>query len=120
MYVVHCPLIGDAPYLLTASHIRVPCTAASVARVVINDPWHGPGVLAGEYSAGRAQFDTNVANALQGRSYRERLQVTAGWFNETLPASQVKRIAFLRLDGDLYVSTMDALQALYDKVAPGG
>ena len=26
----------------------------------------------------------------------------------------------LRLDGDLYESTMDALNALYDKVAPGG
>ncbi|KMW58587.1 Macrocin-O-methyltransferase [Candidatus Rhodobacter oscarellae] len=29
-------------------------------------------------------------------------------------------MALLRLDGDLYESTMDALTALYDKVCPGG
>lgn len=29
-------------------------------------------------------------------------------------------ISFLRLDGDLYVSTMDPLLALYDRVSPGG
>ena len=26
----------------------------------------------------------------------------------------------LRLDGDMYASTMDALEPLYDKVSPGG
>ena len=30
------------------------------------------------------------------------------------------RIAFLRLDGDLYESTRDALRALYPLVSPGG
>jgi hypothetical protein len=29
-------------------------------------------------------------------------------------------LAVLRLDGDLYESTMDALNPLYDKVSPGG
>lgn len=43
-----------------------------------------------------------------------------GWFKDTLPTAPVDMIALLRLDGDLYESTMDALNALYDKVVPGG
>ena len=43
-----------------------------------------------------------------------------GWFNETLPLVPVGRIALLRLDGDMYSSTMTALQALYPKVEPSG
>ena len=43
-----------------------------------------------------------------------------GWFKDTLKDAPIERLALLRLDGDLYESTMDALLALYDKVAPGG
>ena len=43
-----------------------------------------------------------------------------GWFKDTLKNPPVARLALLRLDGDLYESTMDALVPLYDKVAPGG
>lgn len=43
-----------------------------------------------------------------------------GWFRDTLHKAPTDQIALLRLDGDLYESTMDALTALYDKVAEGG
>lgn len=43
-----------------------------------------------------------------------------GWFRGTLPTAPVDQLALLRLDGDLYESTMDALAALCDKVAKGG
>ena len=45
-----------------------------------------------------------------------------GWFQDTLPkyASEIKDIALLRLDGDLYESYMVSLEALWDKVVPGG
>jgi O-methyltransferase len=43
-----------------------------------------------------------------------------GWFKDTLPAAPIEKLAILRLDGDLYESTSDALNALYDKVSPGG
>jgi O-methyltransferase len=43
-----------------------------------------------------------------------------GWFSETLPSAPVERLALLRLDGDMYESTMDALSALYPKLSPGG
>jgi hypothetical protein len=43
-----------------------------------------------------------------------------GWFSDSLPHAPVGQLAILRLDADLYASTMDALVPLYDKVAPGG
>jgi O-methyltransferase len=43
-----------------------------------------------------------------------------GWFCDTLPLAPIKTISVLRLDGDLYTSTMDGLTNLYDKVSPGG
>jgi O-methyltransferase len=50
----------------------------------------------------------------------DRVRWLRGWFAETLPAAPIGALAVLRLDGDLYVSTRDALEALYDKVSPGG
>jgi hypothetical protein len=43
-----------------------------------------------------------------------------GWFSDTLPTAPIDQIAILRLDGDMYESTMDALNALFDRVTPGG
>jgi len=43
-----------------------------------------------------------------------------GLFKDTLPTAPVRTLALLRLDGDLYESTMDALVHLYWKLAPGG
>jgi len=43
-----------------------------------------------------------------------------GWFKDTLHTDKISKIAVLRLDGDLYESTMDALTALYEKVSKNG
>jgi O-methyltransferase len=43
-----------------------------------------------------------------------------GWFSETLATTPIRQIAVLRLDGDHYSSTMDALNGLYSKVTPRG
>lgn len=43
-----------------------------------------------------------------------------GFFKDTLPRARIKKIALLRLDGDLYESTMDALTSLYPKLSVGG
>ncbi len=43
-----------------------------------------------------------------------------GWFCDTLPVAPIERLAVLRLDGDMYQSTMDALVSLYPKVSQGG
>jgi len=49
-----------------------------------------------------------------------RVEFLKGWFKDTLPGAPIERLAILRLDGDMYSSTMEALEALYDKVSPGG
>ena len=46
--------------------------------------------------------------------------IVKGWFNETCRTANIKSISFLRLDGDLFESTWDAITALYRKVVPGG
>lgn len=43
-----------------------------------------------------------------------------GWFKDSLPQAQIDNLAVLRLDGDLYESTMISLQSLYAKLAVGG
>lgn len=50
----------------------------------------------------------------------ERTVFLKGWFADTLPTAPVERLALLRLDGDMYSSTMDTLTHLYDKLSPGG
>ena len=49
----------------------------------------------------------------QGRPQRRRK--IKGWFRDTLPAAPIERLAVLRLDGDLYESTIQALESLYDR-----
>ena len=43
-----------------------------------------------------------------------------GWFKDTLPLLPAKPLSLIRLDGDMYESTMDALNNLYPKLSPGG
>lgn len=50
----------------------------------------------------------------------DRVRFLKGWFKDTLDSAPIDKLAVLRLDGDMYESTMDALTALYDKVQPGG
>jgi O-methyltransferase len=50
----------------------------------------------------------------------DRVKFLKGWFKDTLPTAPIEKLAILRLDGDMYESTMDGLKALYDKVSPGG
>lgn len=50
----------------------------------------------------------------------ERVRFVQGWFRDTLPVCPVERLALLRLDGDMYESTIVALEALYPKLSIGG
>lgn len=50
----------------------------------------------------------------------DRVRFLKGWFCDTLPTAPIGKIAVLRLDGDYYESTRDALVNLYDKVSVGG
>ncbi|MBR0883962.1 TylF/MycF family methyltransferase [Bradyrhizobium liaoningense] len=50
----------------------------------------------------------------------ENVVFVEGWFKDSLPTAPIEKIAVLRLDGDMYESTIQALNALYHKVSPGG
>jgi O-methyltransferase len=43
-----------------------------------------------------------------------------GFFSDTMPTAPISSIALLRLDGDMYESTIAVLDALYAKISPGG
>jgi len=65
----------------------------------------------------RAEVEANfVKYGLMDRQVR----FLEGWFSDTLPAAPMASLAVLRLDGDMYESTWVALDALYDRVSPGG
>ncbi len=73
----------------------------------------------GDFLAGLDVFEGNLQATLGWRT-NPSLIVYPGWFNETTPAIRTHKIAFLRLDGDLFASTWDAIINLYDLVVPGG
>src|SRR5688572_18776749 len=50
----------------------------------------------------------------------DQVKFLKGWFKDTLPTAPISSIAVLRLDGDYYESTYDALVNLFDKVSIGG
>ena len=43
-----------------------------------------------------------------------------GWFKDTLPKAPIENLAILRIDGDMYGSTMESLKYLYPKLSAGG
>lgn len=50
----------------------------------------------------------------------EQVRFLKGWFNETLPRAPIKQLAVLRIDADMYDSTMDVLNNLYPTLSSGG
>lgn len=50
----------------------------------------------------------------------DRVVFLKGWFKDSLRDASISRLAMVRIDGDMYGSTTDALEALYPKLSPGG
>jgi O-methyltransferase len=50
----------------------------------------------------------------------DQVRFLPGWFSDTLPTAPISTIAVMRLDGDMYDSTMVALRSLYPKLSVGG
>jgi O-methyltransferase len=50
----------------------------------------------------------------------DQVRFLKGWFKDTLPTAPIQKLAILRLDGDMYESTMDGLNNLYSKLSVGG
>jgi O-methyltransferase len=50
----------------------------------------------------------------------DRVRFVEGWFRDTLPGLTGNTWSVVRIDGDMYESTMVALENLYPGLAPGG
>ncbi|HEX8240181.1 MAG TPA: PqqD family peptide modification chaperone [Allosphingosinicella sp.] len=48
------------------------------------------------------------------------VEFVKGWLAESLPRAQIGPLALLRIDVDLYSSTLECLELLYDRVVEGG
>lgn len=83
----------------------------------VMQPGHAPEARFYSWAAPRSEVEENFRR--YGLLDRQ-VELLEGWFADTLPAAPIERLAILRLDGDLYASTRDALQALYFKLSPGG
>ena len=77
------------------------------------DPYHSFPELA-------VSIETVKANFAKYNLLDKNVRFLEGWFKDTLPHAPIRKLALLRLDGDMYESTMDALVHLYPKLSVGG
>jgi O-methyltransferase len=68
-------------------------------------------------AASRAEVEANFAKY---GLLDAQVQFLVGWFEDTLANAPIDQLAVVRLDGDLYQSTMEGLTALYPKLSVGG
>jgi hypothetical protein len=76
-------------------------------------PWPKGGFLA-------ASLEEVKGNFARYGLLDDRVLFLRGWFKNTLPSAPIRQLAILRLDADMYESTLEGLQSLYAKVSPGG
>jgi hypothetical protein len=100
--------------------------------VVVADSFEGlPPPNADEYPADAGlDFSTHEVLAVSQEQVAEnfrtfgllddQVQFVKGWFRDTMPGLRDRQWSVLRLDGDLYESTMDVLTNLYPQLSPGG
>ena len=50
----------------------------------------------------------------------DQVRFLKGWFEDTLPSAPIDALAVVRLDGDMYASTIQAIESLYPKLSVGG
>ncbi len=87
----------------------------------------GEGALAWQRNKDNPYFfdnckaETIYADTAMKMAQVSKYQLVKGWFSDTIPNFEFDEdIAFLRLDGDWYESTMQCMEILYPKVATGG
>jgi O-methyltransferase len=97
--------------------------------VFVADSFQGlPAATVASDDAGYLHLDSGLAVSLDEvrenfRRYQlldDQVRFVKGWFSETLPDLLEERWAVVRLDGDMYESTMDGLVNLYPGLSSGG
>lgn len=72
------------------------------------------------YSELRVSLEEVKDNFAKFNLLNDNIRFIKGWFSDTLPNLQNEQFAVIRLDGDMYSSTIDALNNLYPALSPGG
>lgn len=72
------------------------------------------------YSELAISLETVQGNFAKYGLLDNQVRFLKGWFHETLPTAPIGPLSIARLDGDLYESTIVALDALYPKLSVGG
>lgn len=68
----------------------------------------------------RASREEVEANFRRFGTGTDGVQFVEGWFRDTLPTLRNETFSVIRLDGDMYESTMQALENLYPRLSDGG
>jgi hypothetical protein len=79
----------------------------------VGDPHHTYTELAISLEQVKANFE--VYGLLD-----DQVEFIEGWFSDTLPLLRDRKFSVIRLDGDMYGSTMVALENLYPRLSDGG
>jgi len=78
------------------------------------------GALFHEYTDLSVSLETVKSNFAKFNLLDDQVVFLKGWFKDTMPTVKSEKIAVLRLDGDMYESTIDPLIHLYDRIPDGG
>jgi O-methyltransferase len=73
-----------------------------------------------EFDALAVSLEQVQANFARFGLLDDQVVFLKGWFRDTMPHVQSPALAIMRLDGDMYESTIDPLVHLYDRLSPGG
>jgi hypothetical protein len=73
-----------------------------------------------EYADLSVSLERVKANFAKFDLLDDRVVFLKGWFRDTMAQVPSAQIAVLRLDGDMYESTIDPLRSLYDRIPDGG
>lgn len=106
-----------------AEERRIVWVADSFSGLPPPDPAHYPADAGDEHWRSpelSVSLEEVQANFARYGVLDSRVRFLAGWFRDTLPRAPIERLALLRIDGDMYESTIVALRALYSTVAQGG
>lgn len=86
----------------------------------IEAKFHNTPLVRNVYKNFAVDLETVKENFARYGVLDDAVRFLKGWFKDTLPGAPIDRLAVMRLDGDFYELTADALSALYDKLSVGG
>ncbi len=105
--------VGDRRVILANSFAGLPPPDADTYPADAGSDFH-------EYPELAVPLDEVKRNFARFGLLDEQVVFLPGWYKDTLPTAPVERLAVLRLDCDMYESTIQVLDNLYDKVSING